>query len=319
MSTNTGLGAATICPQCGMQGVGRFCSNCGSPLIQDEESVTGEIQSKFTTPVTSLLSFLKTTWLVLVSPRAFYTSYTTGSPPLNELTFPLAGFWRLMSSKPQKVMRPFQSLAMAIGLVACIAVLQDWSWRVTGFSERVFGMSTVQMAENTERNLKAFYQSQFGRSLTIIDTAHLSGLALVDGPAHEIIGLLRYMYFPLVLSVFLVGRSIRRSVLMHYYVYAVSTSLAVFFVFNVVGLIVFVLLQAVWPDAALGLSGLPVIIGYLARAYFVVILPVVVLPHILPVTRGRVVAATLVGAVVWMMANWMLSQLLLFNLGVVWI
>jgi hypothetical protein len=207
---------------------------------------------------------------------------------------------------------------MAIGAVACIAVLEDWSWRATGFAERVFGMSTAQMAENRERNLRVFYESQFGRPLKIIDTAHLTGLALVDGPVHEIIGLLWYLYFPLVVSVFLIGLSIRRSVLVHHYVYAVSTSLAVFFAFNIVGLIVFILLQGVSPEAALGLSNLPVIVGYLARVYFVVFLPLGVLPHILPVTRGRVVVATLVGAVICMVANLMLTKVLLFNLGVVW-
>jgi len=249
----------------------------------------------------------------------FYISYLTGSPPLSKLTFPLTGLWHSISSNQQKILQPFQNLAMAIGLIAFISVLQEWFWRITRFSERAFGMTADQLAESSERNLKIFYESQFGRSLTIIDTAHVTGLAFIDGPAHEIIGLLQYMYFPLVVSVFLVGRSIRRSVLMHYYVYAVSTSLAVFFVFNVIGLIMFLLLQAVSPNAALGLSGLPVLIGYIARAYFVVVLPVAILPHILPVTRSRVVAATLVGAVVWMAANWILTQLLLFKLGVVWI
>jgi hypothetical protein len=256
-------------------------------------------------------------WLILISPTTFFKSYTTGLPPLSQLTFPLAGLWQLASSKPQKVMRPFQSLAVAIGLVAFIAVLENWAWRITGFSERVFGMSPEQMASNWERNLKTFYEQQYGKQLTIIDTSHLSGIAFVDGPAHEIIALLHYMYFPLVVSIFLVNRAIRRSVLMHFYVYAVSASLAVFFVSNIAGLIVFLLLQGVWAEAAVALSQLPVMAGDIARAYFLVILPVLVLPNILPLTRGRVVAATLVGALAWMTANYMLTQLLLFNLGVV--
>jgi hypothetical protein len=314
----TNHGVATFCAQCGAQGVGRFCGDCGSPLTLDEESISAEIRSKFTTPAVSLLSFLKTTWLVLASPRAFFTSYVTGSPPLSSLAFPLTRLWSRWSSKPQKVMGPFRSLAMAIGLVACVAFLEDWSWRITGFSERVFGMSRAQMLEKSEQNLRAFYESQFRRPLTIVDTTHLTGLALVDGPVHEIICLLQYMYFPLVVSVFLVGRSIRRSTLVHHYVYAVSSSLAIFFLFHVLGLILFVLLQGVSPDAALGLSGLPVIVGYVSRIYFLVFLPIAVLPRILPVTRGRVVVATLVGTVVCIVANLMLSELLLFKLGVVW-
>jgi len=214
-------------------------------------------------------------------------------------------------------MRPFQSLAVAIGLAALIAVLEKWAWRITGFSERVFGMSLEQMASNFDRNLKTFYEQQYGKQLTIIDTSHLSGIAFVDGPVHEIIALLQYMYFPLVVSIFLVNRAIRRSVLMHFYVYAVSASLAVFFVSSIAGLIVFLLLQGLSAEATVALSGLPVLAGDIVRAYFLVILPVLVLPNILPVTRGRVVAATLVGALACITAN-MLTQLLLFDLGVEW-
>ena len=91
VSTNTGQEAPTICPQCGMRGIGRFCNNCGSPLMNDDESIPGEIQSKFTTPLIDLFSFLKAMWLILVSPTTFFKSYTSGLPPLSQLTFPLAG------------------------------------------------------------------------------------------------------------------------------------------------------------------------------------------------------------------------------------
>jgi hypothetical protein len=285
----------------------------------DDESVSSELRSKITKPLIGLLSFLKTTWLVITSPRVFFKSYVTASPPLSDLGFPLAGAWRRISSKPQRVMRPFQGLATAMGLVAAIASLQAWAWRITDFSERVFGMSQAQMAENSERTIRGFYEKQFGQALTIIDTSHLTGLALLDGPAHEVIKLLQYLYFPLVVSLFLMGRSIKRPLLLHHYVYGVTASLAIFFASNVVGVAVFLLLQAVSPQAALGLANLPVLIGYLAPVYLVVVMPIIVLPAILPVSRARVVAATLVGAALWMTANAVLTRVMLFNLGIVWV
>lgn len=317
MSSTLEYAAATLCSQCGTRGHGRFCANCASPLRLDDESVSAELRSKFTKPLIGLLSFIKTTWLVARSPRVFFKSYVTASPPLSALPFPLAGAWRRISSKPQNVMRPFQGLATALGLAATVAGLQDWAWRVTGFSERVFGMSKAQMAENSERGLRAFYEQQFGRALTIIDTSHLTGFGLFDAPAHEVIKFLQYMYFPLVVSIFLIGRAIKRPLLVHTYVYAVGASVAILFLSNVAGLVVFMLLQSVSPQAALGLSGLPVLVGYVAGAYMVVVLPIIVLPEILPVSRARVGLATIVGAVVWMTANAFMSRVMLFNLGVV--
>jgi hypothetical protein len=64
-------------------------------------------------------------------------------------------------------------------------------------------------------SLAVFFVSKIAGLIVFL----LLGIAFVDGPAHEIIALLQYMYFPLVISIFLVNRAIRRSVLMHFYVY----------------------------------------------------------------------------------------------------
>ncbi len=319
MASTLEYAAAVVCAQCGTRGVGRFCGNCASPLRLDDESVSGELRSKISKPLIGFLSFLKTAWLVIRSPRVFFKSYVTAAPPLSELTFPLTSLWRRVSPKPQRVMRPFQALATAMGLVAAIAGLQDWAGRITNFSERAYGMSKADVAQRSEEMMRAFYEKQFGQSLTIIDTSHLTGLALFDGPAHELIQLLQYLYFPLVVAVFLAGRNIKRPVVMHQYVYAVAASLAIQFVAGVIGVVVFLLLQGVSPDAALGLSGAPVLAGYLVRVYLLVIMPIVVLPTILPVSRVRVVAATIVGALVWMAGNAIITKVMLFNLGVVWV
>src|SRR5262249_56777593 len=120
---------------------------CASPLSLDEESVSSELRSKITQPLIALLSFIKTGWLVFRTPRVFFRSYVGAKPPLSDLTFPLAGLWRRISRKPQRVMRPFKMLATAMGLVAAIAGLEDWAWRGTGFSERVFGVSKAAWME----------------------------------------------------------------------------------------------------------------------------------------------------------------------------
>ena len=279
---------------------------------------SSELRSKITHPLIALLSFIKTGWLVFRTPRAFFRSYASAKPPLSDLAFPLAGLWRRISDKPQRVMRPFKTLATAMGLVAAIAGLEDWAWRVTGFSERVFGASKAEMMERARNGTMAFYEKQYGQSLTIIDTAHLTGLGLLDAPAHEILKLLQYMYFPLVVSLFLIGRSIKRPLVVHHYVYAVGTSVGITFVLNIAGLVVFMLLQGTSPEAALALSGVPELIGLVTTGYLMVILPIVVLPDILPVSRARVMVATLVGGAIWMAGNYFFAQVMVFKLGIVW-
>lgn len=308
--------ATALCAQCGIRGVGPFCSNCASPLRLDDESVSAELGAKIIHPLIGLLSFVKTAWLVALRPRVFFRSYATADPPLSDLSFPLAGIWRRLSAKPQRVMRPFQALATAIGLVALTAGLEDWAWRVTAFSERAFGMSKAEMTAATRQNLSAFYEKQFGHALTILDTAHLTGVSLLDAPVHEIVKLLHYMYFPLVVSLFLIGRSIKRPMVMHLYVYAIAANVGMLFVTSLFGLGAFMLFQAVSPDAAVLMSGLPSLVGVLTSIYLVVVLPIVVLPEILSVSRARVVVATLAGGVLWMLGNYVVSQVMVFGLGI---
>jgi hypothetical protein len=87
---------------------------------------------------------------------------------------------------------------------------------------------------------------------------------------------------------------------------------------GLLGVGLFLLLQGVSAEAAVGLAMIPELAGYMARIYFVVLLPILIFPKVLPVTRARVVTATAVGAVIWMAANVIISQLALFTFGVVW-
>jgi hypothetical protein len=276
---------SVICPQCGTWAAGNYCARCRTSLDPAKESVSAEVRSTATTPLVTLLS----------------------------------GLWRRVSPGLQKVTPPFRCLASAIALIALIGVLQDGVWRVTGFSERVFGMSSSDLGARQWAELERFYEREYGQRLTKIETAHVTGIGLVDQPVRQVFELLQYMYFPLVVSLFLVDRAVRRHALVHFYVYAVCASLMVLFVLNLVGLAVFVLLAGVSPDAALGLSGLPVLVGGLAKIYFLVVFPVVLLPSLMQVTRRRVLLATLTGAVVWMAINWVMTRILLFGLGVVFV
>jgi len=316
-STTSDGSTPIACAQCGLSGTGQYCSRCGSPLRLTEDTVTGEIGSKLTKPIVTLLSFIKTVWLVAFQPRQFYTSVTTAQPPLSDLSFPLSGLWRRVSSGRQRVMQPFAALATAIGLLATANLVGDWAWRITQLSERTFGMPRAEVEAASERSLREFYEQQFGQTLHIVNTEHLTGVSLVDGPAREIIGVLSYVYFPLVVLLFLRKREVRREVLLSFYVYSVSASLAVVFVCAIVGVLLFLLLQGAAANAAVAAAGVPSLAGYAARIYFVVVLPLLVFPKVLTVTRGRMLTATVIGSIAWMTANAVYSALSIMTLGVV--
>jgi hypothetical protein len=105
---------------------------------------------------------------------------------------------------------------------------------------------------------------------------------------------------------------------MHSYVYAIATNVGIMFVTSILGLGGFILLQGVSPQAAIMTNGIPALIGVVSSIYLVVVLPIVVLPEILPVSRLRVIVATLVGGVLWALGNYAISQLLLMRLGILW-
>jgi hypothetical protein len=297
------------CPHCGLRGSGRFCSSCGSALNPADETVSREIGSKLTNlTTTTLLPFLKATWLVLRMPRQFFTSYVTATPPLSELSFPLAGVWRRLAPGRQRVMQPFQSLALAVGLVAGVAGLQE-SARQTAF---IAPTPADQRQAEREQSLQASYEQRFGRPLLIVRKARLTGWSVIDRPAHEFIRLFEAIYFPLVVLLFLRHRNVDRHVLLHYYVYALAAALTIIAVCEVLGAAgMLALVHTSWELLALVLVMMPPLVGFLARAYFVVLLPIVVFPRVLPVTRLRVISATAVGALVWGAANEIVRRMLL--------
>ena len=78
------------------------------------------------------------------------------------------------------------------------------------------------------------------------------------------------------------------------------------------------LIHTSWPDVlVLGLVMTPEVAGYVVKAYFLVLLPIVVFPRVLPITRLRVIKATVVGALVWAAANAIVTRVL-FAFDVMW-
>ena len=81
--------------------------------------------------------------------------------------------------------------------------------------------------------------------------------------------------------------------------------------------LLFLLLQGAAANAAVAAAGVPSLAGYAARIYFVVVLPLLVFPKVLTVTRGRMLTATVIGSIAWMTANAVYSALSIMTLGVV--
>src|SRR5215831_19919456 len=106
------------CPRCGVAATGRFCNQCGASLDAAEGTLRGEIESNFTSPVKTFLSFLKAAWLLLRKPTEFCRAWLNGPQGMTELSFPLAKSWKKFSSRELSITRPYKSLAIGIALVA---------------------------------------------------------------------------------------------------------------------------------------------------------------------------------------------------------
>lgn len=303
---------AVICSQCGTPGKGNYCANCGASLTPSKESVSEEVRSKFTSPLTAALSFFKAVWLMWVSPAVFLRSYFTGVPPLSELPFPLSSAWRRVHEGPQRVMGPFQSLALAIALVAVLGSLERTVW--SDFGQRTFGLSMAEVRERREQ-FRSAYEQTYGRKPHIVDTAHLTGFEIVDNPIAEIVTLLNYVYFPLVAVILLARGNVKRYQVMHAYIYAMSAALCGFAATDALGLIVFAAGVQSGSIYTVAMSGWGTAVGLLIIIYFVVILPIFILPKVLRVAKARVVLATCVAALAWLAGRIVIFSVLPWQFG----
>jgi hypothetical protein len=287
-------------------------------LTAETESVGAEVQSKIRSSLIAAFSFAKAVWLVWVSPVQFLRSSFTGAPPLSTLPFPLASIWRVADRGPQKVTAPFHALAIAIGLVAVLGPLERAAWNVNDFGQRTFGVSTSETRERTDQRLKEFYESVYGRKFYVVDSAHLTGVDFVDRLLEEILGLLNYAYFTLVAVPMLVRGGVKRYQVVHAYVYTISAAITASVILDGLGLIPLAIGAMTGSISTVALSGLGQGGGYLLIIYFVVILPIRILPKVLNVSRSSVVVATCVAAFTWLVSRYVFFTVLPGQLGFVW-
>jgi hypothetical protein len=306
----------TVCLQCGKRGSEKYCAHCGASLQLEKESVSEEIRSKLTSPLIAALSFAKAVWLTWASPAVFFRSCFTGLPPLSELPFPLSSTWSVVDSSAQKVARPFACLAIAMVLVTALGSLERAAWQVNGFGEKLFGMSMSEARERAEAQLKEYYRSVHGRNVHFVDSAHLTGIDIVDKPLEEIFKLLNYALFAIVAVFVLTQGDVKGHQVMHAYVYMISAAIAASAVLSALGIAVFALGASAGSISTVALSGLGQLCGYLLIIYFVVVLPIMVLPDALELSRPQVVVATCIAAGSWLFVRYLFFSVLQSQLGV---
>ena len=263
--------------------------------------------AKVTDPLTTGLSLFKTAWLVLFAPTRFFASYFTGAMPLAQLTFPLAALWRRISSKPLLALRPFQCLG--IGLV--LAAFTDIVWRWLYDLDPGNWKGTADWQE-----IRLWYQQQYGQQLKTLDLGHLTGFGLLDEPIYQVVQLLAYSYFALIVGWFLAGTEIRRNQYMRYHAYAVGTALVLKFIAYLAGFALFAILIGVSRTAAHAITDLVLILlGYLPMLWFIAVLPILVFPRVLSVSRARMLVATVCGLGLAGAFNWWFTNKTLFGMG----
>jgi hypothetical protein len=219
---------------------------------------------------------------------------------------------------PQKVTRPFHCLAIAIALVTVLGSLERAVWRVNDFGERLFGVSQSEMRERGEAQLKNYYESTYHRTLHFVDSAHLTGVDMLDKPLEEIIGLLNYAYFGLVAVLVLMRGKVKRHQVVHAYIYMISAAMVASAVFNGLGLAVFSVGAEAGSLGVVGLSGLGQLLGYLLVIYLVAIRPIVVLPRVLDLSGPRVALATGIATLVWLVSRFLFFTVLQWQVGIIW-
>jgi hypothetical protein len=293
------------CPQCGLAGNGNYCSRCGTALGHEEGiSALAHVAAKIRSSFIAFLSYLKTTWLILTQPTRFFRAYFDQSQALADFAFPLSGIWRLLSGKPQTVLQPFESLLAGVALLAVIAGLSASVAKIARFNER-----TDKKAPTMEE-LQKFYEKQYGRKLTVVETERLTGIALVDNPLGELITLLKYLWHPMLIAAFLRPARTHRRQLLQFFIYAMGAALVFNAFFNLGELVVFTVLIDFPGRISRGLSAGVGLLGGVAIIYFAVFLPIIVLPALFPWTRRRVVLAIVGALAVEGAVNIMLSALL---------
>jgi hypothetical protein len=122
------------CLVCGFRDIEEFCSKCGSPLMfLGEPAITplrtfGALIKEYLSEVVSpVLAFLKTTWLLLFAPIAFFSALSLSGRPIAHLKFPLSSIWAKLSPRPQYVLSPVIYYISSIATLFLFELLTEFA------------------------------------------------------------------------------------------------------------------------------------------------------------------------------------------------
>jgi hypothetical protein len=302
MSPTTGR----FCHQCGATASGTYCSNCGARLDEDV-GLGAEIGAKLSEPLEAGFATLKTTWLVGLAPTRFFDAYFNATQPLDGLDFPLAPIWRIASKKPQHVLAPFKFLAVGLILAAFCDTVDGW----------IAALAPPEAHHDvTDPALGRWFEIQYGHKLHFMDLGHLTGIAGLDEPIHQILQVLYYSFAAVMIGCLLVGTRVPRRKYLHYHLYAVGAAL----VLRAAAFLASFALAALLAGISRILTRFVVDLvqlsfGFLPMIWFIAVLPILVFPRVLPVGRGRILAAVLGGLGLTGAFNWWSIQATLFGHG----
>jgi hypothetical protein len=204
-------------------------------------------------------------------------------------------------------MAPFKCLVTGMALVSFTASLDLGVLAWSGLTDR-------KAQEAAEENLFRFFEQQYGKRVIKVDTRHLTGVPVIDGPVGEVAGVLSYTWYTLLFLLFVrPGKHLRGKVL-HCFAYAMGAALAWSFCLNLAGIAGFALLIGSSLEAAVVCRDLLGLLAAIPIVYLLLILPILVFPPVFHWSRRRVVLATAGGLVAWMASN-LLKTVLFFGTG----
>jgi len=301
------VSAEPLCPRCGAAAAGRFCSQCGASLDDAAGSLGSEISSKFSGPITGTLSYAKAFWLLATSPRAFCRSWLLGPQGMAALAFPLSGAWSRVS-RNQTITPPYRALAVAIGLIAAVGALEAGAVRVAGFDDLF-----KQAAAHQEAGIQQAAQHYYGHRMRIIALSNATGFAPLDSALVESWRLWQYLAFAVFVAWLMPrARVVQSQAVFQYFAYAVAAALTSQVLARAVAAVLFVPLAAGSLEAAVNVSTVVVFLfGYLPAIWFGALLPIVVFPGVLGVSRARVAAAVIGGLAIMGLINVIVTQAML--------
>jgi len=120
------------CGNCGFEDTGHYCSRCGEPLHGTQDTVLEILWSDMVEgPLHNLFALGKTTWLILVSPRHFFSGVLKRQRGLTSFPFFLAPAWRRVSHKPHGVPNAVKYFV----LIYTLSFVGAWAFGVDVFPE----------------------------------------------------------------------------------------------------------------------------------------------------------------------------------------